>query len=84
MNWRLLAKRQWPLALSLTAIAISELTVLSTTLGWWQIPGVLVICTISVLAPRRPFDAALALALAIVCVALYLRFLGVAFSRTSS
>ncbi|MCP2245195.1 Signal transduction histidine kinase [Lentzea aerocolonigenes] len=79
MNWRLLAKRQWPLALSLTGIAVAELGSIDTALGWWQVPGVLVICAISVLAPRRPFDAALAVAFAIVCVALYLRFLGVAF-----
>jgi signal transduction histidine kinase len=78
LNWRLLAKRQWPLALSLTGIAIAEAGSIDTTLGWWQVPGVLVICAISVLAPRRPFDAALALAFAVVCVALYMRFLGVA------
>jgi signal transduction histidine kinase len=77
LNWRLLAKRQWPLALSLTGIVIAEAGALSG-LGWWQVPGVLVICAIAVLAPRRPFDAALALAFAIVCVALCLRFLGVA------
>ncbi|NKE55523.1 histidine kinase [Lentzea sp. PSKA42] len=80
LNWRLLAKRQWPLALSLTGIAIAETGSIDTALGWWQIPGVLVICAISVLAPRRPFDAALALTFAIVCVALYMRFLGVAIS----
>ncbi|MFS8100497.1 histidine kinase [Lentzea alba] len=79
LNWRLLAKRQWPLALSLTGIAIAETGSINTALGWWQVPGVLVICVIAVLAPRRPFDAALALAFAIVCVALYMRFLGVAF-----
>jgi signal transduction histidine kinase len=79
LNWRLLAKRQWPLALSLTGIALAETGSINTALGWWQVPGVLVICAISVLAPRRPFDAALAVAFAIVCVALYLRFLGVAF-----
>jgi signal transduction histidine kinase len=79
LNWRLLAKRQWPLALSLTGIALAETGSINTALGWWQVPGVLVICAISVLAPRRPFDAALAVAFAIVFVALYLRFLGVAF-----
>ncbi|MFC3892598.1 sensor histidine kinase [Lentzea rhizosphaerae] len=77
LNWRLLAKRQWPLALSLTGIVIAEAGAVSG-LGWWQVPGVLVICAISVLAPRRPFDAALAVAFAIVCVAVYMRFLGVA------
>ncbi|MET8762024.1 histidine kinase [Lentzea sp. NPDC004782] len=79
LSWRLLAKRQWPLALSLTGIVLAETGSIRTALGWWQIPGVVVICAISVLAPRRPFDAALALAFAIVCAALYLRFLGVAF-----
>ncbi|KOV89133.1 hypothetical protein ADL03_03955 [Nocardia sp. NRRL S-836] len=78
MNWRLLAKRQWPLALSLTGITVAEFGSIGTALGWWQVPGVLVVCTIAVLAPRRPFDAALALTFAIVCTALYMRFLGVA------
>ncbi|MEV6240321.1 histidine kinase [Lentzea sp. NPDC051838] len=77
LNWRLLAKRQWPLALSLTVIALLETQAIETGLGWWQVPGVLVICVIAVLAPRRPFDAALALAFAIACVAVYMRFLGV-------
>ncbi|MFD4641314.1 sensor histidine kinase [Lentzea sp. NPDC058436] len=76
LTWRLLAKRQWPLALSLAGITLAETGSISTTSGWWQIPGVLVICAISVLAPRRPFDAALAAAFAIVCVAIYMRFLG--------
>ena len=80
MNWRLLAKRQWPLALSLAGINVAEVASISTGMGFWQVPGVLVICAIAVLAPRRPFDAALALAFAIVCVAIYMRFLGVALS----
>jgi signal transduction histidine kinase len=78
MNWRLLAKRQWPLALSLTGISLLETNSIDTGLGWWQLPGILVICAIAVLAPRRPFDATLALAFAIACVAVYMRFLGVA------
>ncbi|HUQ58934.1 sensor histidine kinase [Lentzea sp.] len=79
LSWRLLAKRQWPLAISLTGIVIAELGSITTPLGWWQVPGVLVICAIAVLAPRRPFDAALAAAFSIACTALYLRFLGVSF-----
>jgi signal transduction histidine kinase len=78
LSWRLLAKRQWPLALSLTAIALAECGAISTGVGWWQVPGVAVICVIAVLAPRRPFDATLALAFAIACVAVYMRFLGAA------
>ncbi|MDX8029817.1 histidine kinase [Lentzea sp. BCCO 10_0856] len=78
LNWRLLAKRQWPLALSLTGIALLETGSISTGHGWWQVPGVVVVCVIAVLAPRRPFDAALALAFAIACVGVYMRFLGVA------
>ncbi|KJK47957.1 histidine kinase [Lentzea aerocolonigenes] len=80
LNWRLLAKRQWPLALSLTAIALAETGAIDTGLGWWQLPGVVVICAIAVLAPRRPFDAALALAFAVACVAVYMRFLGVSIA----
>ena len=78
LNWRLLAKRQWPLALTLTGIVLAETGSITTASGWWQVPGVLVVCAISVLAPRRPFDAALATAFAILCVAIYMRLLGVA------
>jgi signal transduction histidine kinase len=80
LNWRLLAKRQWPLALSLTVIALLETGSIDKGLAWWQVPGVLVICAIAVLAPRRPFDAALAISFAIACVAVYMRLLGVAIS----
>lgn len=75
LNWRLLAKRQWPLALSLTFIASLELFTADYTNPWWQAPGVVVICAIAVLAPRRPFDATLALTAAITFTAIYLRFL---------
>lgn len=75
LNWRLLAKRQWPLALSLAFISGLELFTADYTNPWWQAPGVAVICAIAVLAPRRPFDATLALAAAIVFTAVYLRFL---------
>ncbi|MFI6098418.1 sensor histidine kinase [Lentzea sp. NPDC051213] len=77
LNWRLLAKRQWPLALSLAFIASLELITADFTNPWWQAPGVAVICAIAVLAPRRPFDATLALAAAITFTAIYLRFIGV-------
>ncbi|GLY48323.1 histidine kinase [Lentzea sp. NBRC 102530] len=78
LNWWLLAKRQWPLAISLAVIATSEIGAISTGAGWWQVPGIAVICVLAVLAPRRPFDAALALAFAVACVAVYMRLLGVA------
>ncbi|WP_189157454.1 sensor histidine kinase [Lentzea pudingi] len=78
LTWRRLAERQWPLAIALTAIALLETGSISTGLGWWQVPGVAVVCVIAVLAPRRPFDAALALAFAVACVAVYMRLLGVA------
>jgi signal transduction histidine kinase len=77
LNWRLLAQRQWPLALSLAFIAGLELFTADYTNPWWQAPGVAVICAIAVLAPRRPFDATLALTAAIVFTAIYLRILGV-------
>ncbi|GHH35797.1 hypothetical protein GCM10017774_21590 [Lentzea cavernae] len=80
MSWRRLAERQWPLALALTAIALLETGSISTGLGWWQVPGIAVICVIAVLAPRRPFDAALALGFAVACVAVYMRLLGVALA----
>ncbi|MFD4671873.1 sensor histidine kinase [Lentzea sp. NPDC058450] len=77
LNWWLLAKRQWPLAVSLAFIAGLELFTAGYVNPWWQTPGVVVICAIAVLAPRRPFDATLALAAAIVFTAIYLRLLGV-------
>lgn len=77
LNWRLLAKRQWPLALSLAFIASLELVTADYSNPWWQAPGVAVICAIAVLAPRRPFDATLALAAAIAFTAIYLRVLDV-------
>lgn len=79
LSWRLLAKRQWPLALSLAFIASLELVTADYTNPWWQAPGVVVICAIAVLAPRRPFDATLALAAAIAFTAIYLRVLDVAW-----
>jgi signal transduction histidine kinase len=75
LNWRLLAKRQWPLALSLTFIMGLELFTADYTNPWWQAPGVVVICVIAVLAPLRPFDATLALTAAITLTAIYLRVL---------
>jgi signal transduction histidine kinase len=75
LSWRLLAKRQWPLALTLTFIVSLELFVGGYPNPWWQAPGVAVICVIAVLAPRRPFDATLALAAAIIFTAIYLRLL---------
>lgn len=79
LSWRLLAKRQWPLALILIALSLVELSTISTDLGWWQFPGTLVVIAVAVLAPWRPFDAALALTFAITCVALYMRVLGEAY-----
>ncbi|MET9226828.1 histidine kinase [Lentzea sp. NPDC003310] len=78
VSWRVLAKRQWPLALSLAFLAGLELFTAGFTNPWWQAPGVAVICAVAVLAPRRPFDATLALAAAIVFTAVYLRIIGVA------
>lgn len=76
LTWRLLAKRQWPLVVTLAFIASLELFTAGYTNPWWQAPGVAVICAIAVLAPRRPFDATLALAAAITFTAIYLRFVG--------
>ncbi|MEJ2853571.1 MULTISPECIES: sensor histidine kinase [unclassified Saccharothrix] len=64
LGWRTLAKRQWPLACALLFFAGSE--TLSEGTSWWQLPGSVVVGTLAVLSPRRPFDAALAAATALV------------------
>jgi signal transduction histidine kinase len=43
----------------------------------WQVPGALVVCALAVLAPRRPFDAALATAVALIAGSMLLRIVGV-------
>ncbi|MFI9810960.1 sensor histidine kinase [Saccharothrix variisporea] len=64
LGWRTLAKRQWPLACALLFFTGSE--TLSDYTSWWQLPGSVVVGALAVLSPRRPFDAALAAATALV------------------
>ncbi|MFJ6670570.1 sensor histidine kinase [Actinosynnema sp. NPDC091369] len=75
LGWRTLLRRQWPLACALLFFLGGE--VLGEA-GWWQLPGTLVVCALAVLAPRRPFDAALAAATALAANSVVLRVLDVA------
>jgi signal transduction histidine kinase len=63
LGWRALLRRQWPLACALLFFLVSE--VFGGQGSWWQVPGSVVVCALAVLAPRRPFDAALAAATAV-------------------
>ncbi|CCH35653.1 histidine kinase [Actinosynnema sp. NPDC047251] len=70
LGWRVLARRQWPLAGALLLFVVTE------KLGdgsWWQLPGTLVVSALAVLAPRRPFDAALAAATAVLVTSVLIR-----------
>ncbi|WP_433266734.1 sensor histidine kinase [Actinosynnema sp. CS-041913] len=63
LGWRTLARRQWPLACALLFFIGTETLAADT---WWQLPGTLVVGALAVLAPRRPLDAALAVATALL------------------
>ncbi|MEV8436219.1 histidine kinase [Actinosynnema sp. NPDC051121] len=70
LGWRSLLRRQWPLACALLFLLGGEV------LGepeWWQLPGSAVVCALAVLAPRRPFDAALTAATALAASSVVLR-----------
>ena len=81
LSWRTMARRQWPLVCALLLLLVLE--VVSTADSGsqlWQIPGVVVVCVIAVLTPRRPFDAALTAAATILISSVLLRIGGVAVS----
>ncbi len=70
LGWRSLARRQWPLACALLFFIGVE----TFSEGvWWLVPGKLVVAGLAVLAPRRPFDAALAAATAVLAMSVLLR-----------
>ncbi|MFD7653570.1 sensor histidine kinase [Actinosynnema sp. NPDC059797] len=71
LGWRALLRRQWPLACALLFFLAGE--VFSEQSTWWQLPGSVVVCALAVLAPRRPFDAALAAATALAAGSVVLR-----------
>ncbi|WP_447004910.1 sensor histidine kinase [Saccharothrix isguenensis] len=74
LGWRPLIRRQWPLACALLFFLGSEVV---GQAAWWQLPGTAVVCALAVLAPRRPFDAALAAATALAATSIMLRVLDV-------
>jgi signal transduction histidine kinase len=74
LSWRSLARRQWPLACALLFLTVLEFV--STADGGsalWQLPGLVVLCVIAVLTPRRPFDAALTAAATVLVGSVLLR-----------
>jgi signal transduction histidine kinase len=77
LNWRTLAKRQWPLTLALVGILALEITTFEELRQFWQVPGVLVVAALAVVSPRRPYDAALAATAAVLASAVMLHFLDV-------
>ncbi|HTI25753.1 MAG TPA: histidine kinase [Kutzneria sp.] len=78
LGWRELARRQWPLAGALALIIAGQVV------GWrglddgvwWQLPVDLLISVLAVVSPRRPFDASLAIAIAVIGDAILLHSLG--------
>ncbi|MFC6094837.1 sensor histidine kinase [Saccharothrix lopnurensis] len=76
LGWRALLRRQWPLACALVFFLASEL--FSEQGSWWQAPGSVVVAVLAVLAPRRPFDAALAAATAVAASSVVLLVAGTA------
>ncbi|XVS64410.1 sensor histidine kinase [Actinosynnema sp. CA-299493] len=75
LGWRALLRRQWPLACAL--LCLVGIGFLGEG-GWWHVPGAVVACALAVLAPRRPFDAALTAATAVGASSVVLRVVGVA------
>ncbi|MEU5690663.1 histidine kinase [Actinosynnema sp. NPDC020468] len=70
LGWRALARRQWPLAGALAFLLALE------TFGdapWWQFPGTAAVSVLAIVAPRRPFDACLAAATALLASSVVLR-----------
>ncbi|GAA3430484.1 hypothetical protein GCM10018954_000850 [Kutzneria kofuensis] len=77
LGWRALARRQWPLATALVLLILLQMVEwrgLDPGL-WWQLPFDLVLLVLAVVSPRRPFDAALAAAVAILSGTVILHFL---------
>ncbi|MEV0676896.1 histidine kinase [Actinosynnema sp. NPDC050436] len=70
LGWRALARRQWPLAAAL--LFFTTLDAIGAG-PWWQLPGTVVVGALAVLSPRRPFDAALAAATAVVATSVLVR-----------
>jgi signal transduction histidine kinase len=78
LGWRTLARRQWPLAAALAVLLFLQMiSWRGMAPGMWLLlPGDVIICVLAVVAPRRPFDAALASGIAMVSSALLVHALG--------
>ncbi|MBB5806709.1 signal transduction histidine kinase [Saccharothrix ecbatanensis] len=74
LGWRPLIRRQWPLACALLFFLASGFL---GEVGWWHVPGSVVVCVLAVVAPRRPFDAALSGATAVAASSIVMRVAGV-------
>ncbi|WP_043730751.1 sensor histidine kinase [Kutzneria sp. 744] len=67
LGWRALARRQWPLATALVLLLFFQMVAWRGMAPgmWLLLPADLIVCVLAVVCPRRPFDAALAAAIAI-------------------
>jgi signal transduction histidine kinase len=79
LGWRSLARRQWPLACALLFLMFVEVaSELNSGIGQlWVLPGLVVVCVLAVLTPRRPFDSAVSAAAAVVASSVLLRLVDV-------
>ncbi|HEX6346906.1 sensor histidine kinase [Umezawaea sp.] len=81
LSWRTMVRRQWPLACALLILlALDAASTFDLGSRSWQLPGVVVLCVIAVLTPRRPFDAALTAAATLVIGSAVLRLSGLGVS----
>ncbi|MCS7484868.1 histidine kinase dimerization/phosphoacceptor domain-containing protein, partial [Umezawaea endophytica] len=81
LSWRTMVRRQWPLAGALLfLLALEAVSSVDAGTRYWQLPGVVVVCVIAVLTPRRPFDAAITAAATLVIGSAVLRLGGVGTS----
>ena len=80
LSWRSLARRQWPLACALLFLMFFEVTSAPDRGAerLWVLPGLVVVCVLAVLTPRRPFDSALSAAAAVLASSVLLRLVDVA------
>ncbi|MFC0546294.1 sensor histidine kinase [Kutzneria chonburiensis] len=78
LGWRVLARRQWPLAAALALLLLFQAVAWRgmDPRMWWLLPGDLIVAVLAVLSPRRPFDAAVAASIAIAGSSLVLHGLG--------
>ena len=78
LGWRMLARRQWPLAAALVLLILFDIVGFRGLAPgvWLQLPADLIVSVLAVVSPRRPFDAALASSITIAGSSLLLHGFG--------